>query len=95
MAAASAHGLPLPLFASTKLGAEVDQRCVGCSFEITEHERQVILGYAAGMTAGDLAQIYGWSVWTIRDRTLSARRKLRAKNQAHLVAEALRAGVIA
>mgnify|MGYP000622030713 FL=1 len=62
--------------------------------EITEHERMVILGYAAGMTAGEIADIYHWSIHTIRVRTTSARLKLRAKNQAHLVALALRAGII-
>lgn len=62
---------------------------------VTDAERDVLRCFANGLGIAGTADTLHKSPWTIRDQATSARRRLRAKDNAHAVALAIRQGLIA
>lgn len=61
---------------------------------ITKRQCQVLLCASHGLQTKETAVVLGLAVDTVNDHEASARRKLAAKNMAHALAIALRAGLI-
>lgn len=62
--------------------------------EITGREKEIIVWVAEGKTAPEIGIILGRSEHTIRKHVLNISEKLDVVNIAHLVAKALRSGII-
>jgi DNA-binding CsgD family transcriptional regulator len=63
--------------------------------QVTPAEVNVLRCLSQGTGIDGAADLLSKSEWTIRDQILSARRRLRAKDNAHAVALAIRQGLIA
>lgn len=61
---------------------------------MSARELDVLGLLARGLTTGETAGLLGISACTVKDHSKSARLKLGARNTAHAVAIALRAGMI-
>jgi DNA-binding CsgD family transcriptional regulator len=64
------------------------------SVELTAMELRCLLYASHGLEADETATVRGVALETVRGQLKQARRKLAAKNTAHAVAIALRAGLI-
>jgi DNA-binding NarL/FixJ family response regulator len=62
--------------------------------EITEAELEVVMHLSHGLTQKMVAETLGKSEQTVKDQVKSARAALNAKTRIHLVAIALRQGLI-
>jgi LuxR family quorum sensing-dependent transcriptional regulator len=62
--------------------------------ELSERERECLRWAAVGKSEWEISQILGISEHTAEKHLLNAKRKLRASNRVHAVAEALRLGYI-
>lgn len=62
--------------------------------ELTPHQIRVIEAASHGMTNNDIAEILGVSLESVKHHLKNASRILKAKNRAHLVANAMRGGLI-
>lgn len=62
--------------------------------ELSERERECLRWAAAGKSEWEISQILGISEHTAEKHLLNAKRKLKASNRVHAVAEALRHGYI-
>lgn len=71
----------------------VAARC-GRSETLTPAERRCLTAAAAGLRRNETATALGLSPHTVDRQLTTARRRLRAKNTTHAVAEALRQGMI-
>jgi DNA-binding NarL/FixJ family response regulator len=61
---------------------------------LSADEKQVVEWISHGLTDKMIAEVLGKSVWTVRDQAKAARNAVAAKTRAHLVAIALRRGLI-
>lgn len=61
---------------------------------LTECERRCLIAASAGLDRRETALIYSVTPETIDKQLLMARRRLRAKNTTHAVAQAIRQGLI-
>ena len=61
---------------------------------LTEKQREVVAALSRGLTDKQIAQAFGVSHRTVREHIDAARVRMDAANRPHVVAEAIRRGVI-
>lgn len=62
--------------------------------ELTPAELRCLQAAAAGVIESDATAVLGWSMEAYKAQLVAVRRKLRAKNTAHAVANGFRAGLL-
>lgn len=61
---------------------------------LTEKQKQILVGYAEGLHASEVAEKLGLSTRTVEKYSLVVRRKMDAKNTMHAVYKGAKAGWI-